>query len=67
MLNNFRHVLQMANFNHWAVPLDQIPYVDKPELRIDEHESVEMPFRYIKRQDGEPSMPEVCYSDALLC
>ncbi|KAI9790856.1 MAG: hypothetical protein M1833_001739 [Piccolia ochrophora] len=39
------------------VPLNQIPYVDDPELRLDEHESTEMPFRYIKGPDGQPVMP----------
>ena len=42
-----------------AVPLKDIPYVDHPELQIDEHESTEMPFRYIKNPDGSPCMPEV--------
>ncbi|KAL9129101.1 MAG: hypothetical protein Q9175_007390 [Cornicularia normoerica] len=35
-----------------------IPYVDYPELRIDENESTEMPFRYVKNADGSPCMPE---------
>lgn len=43
-----------------AVPLDEIPYVDYPELKLDEHESTEMPFRYVKSEDGGPAMPEVC-------
>lgn len=41
------------------MPLNEIPYVDYPELRIDEHESTEMPFRYVKNADGMPVMPEV--------
>ncbi|CAD6579234.1 MAG: hypothetical protein ASARMPREDX12_009101 [Alectoria sarmentosa] len=40
------------------VPLKDIPYVDYPELQIDEHESTEMPFRYVKTVDGLPCMPE---------
>ncbi|KAI9872037.1 MAG: hypothetical protein M1830_002097 [Pleopsidium flavum] len=40
------------------VPLDRISYVDHPELRIDDHESTEMPFRYVKGHDGEPVMPK---------
>ncbi|CAD6584470.1 MAG: hypothetical protein ASARMPRED_001777 [Alectoria sarmentosa] len=40
------------------VPLKDIPYVDYPELQIDEHESTEMPFRYVKTADGLPCMPE---------
>jgi Predicted SAM-dependent RNA methyltransferase len=43
-----------------SVPLDSIPYVDYPELKLDEHESTEMPFRYVKGEDGGPVMPEVC-------
>ncbi|KAI5288399.1 Cell death protease [Ascosphaera aggregata] len=40
------------------VPLENVPYVDYPELRINEHESTEMPFRYVKNDKGEPIMPE---------
>ncbi|KAI4233593.1 MAG: hypothetical protein LQ352_008241 [Teloschistes flavicans] len=39
-------------------PLNQIPYVDHPEIRIDEHESTQMPFRYVKDTQGKPLMPE---------
>jgi ribosome biogenesis SPOUT family RNA methylase Rps3 len=41
------------------VPLSEIPYVDDPELRLDEHESTQMPFRYVKAPDGSPVMPKV--------
>jgi ribosome biogenesis SPOUT family RNA methylase Rps3 len=41
------------------VPLDRIPYIDFPELKLDDHESTQMPFRYVKRDDGKPVMPEV--------
>ncbi|KAF2490998.1 DUF431-domain-containing protein [Lophium mytilinum] len=40
------------------IPLESIPYVDHPELRINKHESTEMPFRYVKGPDGQPIMPE---------
>jgi len=40
------------------IPLDKIEYVDYPELRINKHESTEMPFRYVKGKDGQPIMPE---------
>jgi len=40
------------------IPLDSIPYVDHPELKINKHESTEMPFRYVKGHDGKPIMPE---------
>lgn len=36
-----------------------VPYVDHPDLKINEHESTEMPFRYVKGDDGKPVMPEV--------
>ncbi|KAL8725998.1 MAG: hypothetical protein Q9166_007000 [cf. Caloplaca sp. 2 TL-2023] len=38
--------------------LDDIPYVDYPEIRVDEHESTEIPFRYVKDAHGNPVMPE---------
>ena len=41
------------------IPLEEIPYIDNPELRVDEHESTEMPFRYVKDKEGKPVMPEV--------
>lgn len=34
--------------------------MDHPELKINEHESTEMPFRYVKGEDGQPVMPKVC-------
>lgn len=43
----------------WVVPLDRIPYVDFPELKLDEHETTEMPFRYVIDASGKPIMPEV--------
>jgi ribosome biogenesis SPOUT family RNA methylase Rps3 len=39
--------------------LDQIPYIDHPEIVINKHERTEMPFRYVKSKDGKPIMPEV--------
>lgn len=38
--------------------LNDIPYIDFPELKLDEHESTEMPFRYVADQDGKPIMPQ---------
>ncbi|KAI1273762.1 DUF431-domain-containing protein [Xylaria sp. FL0933] len=38
--------------------LNMVPYIDHPELKINEHESTEMPFRYVKGDDGNPVMPE---------
>ncbi|KAL2111525.1 hypothetical protein VUR80DRAFT_9879 [Thermomyces stellatus] len=40
------------------VPLDQVPYDDFPELKFNNNESTEMPFRYVKGNDGKPIMPE---------
>ena len=39
-------------------PLDKIPYVDFPELQLEDHESTEMPFRYVSDKQGRPIMPE---------
>jgi ribosome biogenesis SPOUT family RNA methylase Rps3 len=41
------------------IVVDKIPYVDFPELKLDEHESTEMPFRYVVDGDGRPIMPAV--------
>jgi ribosome biogenesis SPOUT family RNA methylase Rps3 len=48
------------------VELDQIPFVDFPELKLDRHETTQMPFRYVKGSDGKPVMPEVRKSHASL-
>ncbi|KAK6354812.1 hypothetical protein TWF696_003944 [Orbilia brochopaga] len=40
------------------IPLDEIPFVDFPELKISKNETTEMPFRYVKNEDGTPVMPE---------
>ncbi|KAK3392151.1 SAM-dependent RNA methyltransferase [Sordaria brevicollis] len=39
-------------------PVDKIPYVDHPELKFSEHESTQMPFRYVTDKDGKPIMPD---------
>ncbi|KAF2461496.1 SAM-dependent RNA methyltransferase [Lineolata rhizophorae] len=38
-------------------PLEGIPYVDYPEIKVNRHESVEMPFRYVQGDDKAPVMP----------
>ncbi|KAH8670854.1 SAM-dependent RNA methyltransferase [Xylariales sp. PMI_506] len=38
--------------------LTTIPYLDHPDLKFNEHESTQMPFRYVKGSDGKPIMPE---------
>ncbi|KAF2117867.1 SAM-dependent RNA methyltransferase [Lophiotrema nucula] len=40
------------------VPVDKVPYIDHPELKINKNESTQMPFRYVKGKDGQPIMPE---------
>ncbi|KAJ6261342.1 hypothetical protein Dda_4012 [Drechslerella dactyloides] len=40
------------------IPLNEIPFVDFPELKISKNETTEMPFRYVKNEDGTPVMPE---------
>lgn len=42
-----------------AVALDKVPYLDFPELKFSANESTEMPFRYVKGDDGQPIMPAV--------
>ncbi|KAJ6440391.1 ATP-dependent RNA helicase DBP5 [Purpureocillium lavendulum] len=39
------------------IPLDKVPHVDFPELKFNEHESTEMPFRYVVDEAGNPIMP----------
>jgi len=48
--------------NHISAPLQDVPYVDFPELKFNEHESTQMPFRYVKAEDGMPIMPKVSIS-----
>ncbi|KAI1341431.1 DUF431-domain-containing protein [Xylariaceae sp. FL0016] len=38
--------------------LNKIPYLDFPDLKFNEHESTQMPFRYVEGKDGKPIMPE---------
>lgn len=51
--------LPSTSINNSVVNLDDIQYVDYPELRINKNESTEMPFRYVKGKDGQSIMPEV--------
>ncbi|KAI0015136.1 SAM-dependent RNA methyltransferase [Xylariomycetidae sp. FL0641] len=37
--------------------LDKVPYLDFPDLKFNEHESTQMPFRYVAGTDGKPVMP----------
>lgn len=39
--------------------LEKIPFVDHPEIRVDEHESTEMPFRYVLDSNKQPIFPNV--------
>ena len=38
--------------------------MDFPELRFNEHECTEMPFRYVTDKDGKPIMPKVTSAQA---
>lgn len=38
--------------------LNMVPYVDHPELKFNDKESTQMPFRYVTDKDGKPIMPE---------
>jgi ribosome biogenesis SPOUT family RNA methylase Rps3 len=42
-----------------AERLEEIPYIDFPELRLSKHESTQMPFRYVQDSNGAPIMPHV--------
>lgn len=53
-----RRSVRNAN-GYFLVPLDQVPYVDRPSIEFSKGESVEMPFKYVKGKDGKPVMPEV--------
>ena len=54
-----------------AEPLDEIPYVDRPDIEIPAtadttngagpSESVSMPFKYVEGGDGEPILPDVSF------
>ncbi|KAA8907862.1 SAM-dependent RNA methyltransferase [Sphaerosporella brunnea] len=37
--------------------LGEIKYVDYPTLKVNKHESTEMPFRYVADENGNPVMP----------
>jgi hypothetical protein len=39
-------------------PLDQIPYVNRPDISFGGGASVEMPFKYIATSSGEPILPK---------
>jgi len=42
--------------------LEKIPYIDHPEIKVDEHESTQMPFRYVTDANGQGIFPEVSLS-----
>ena len=41
------------------VPLAEIKYADNPQIRINKHETTELPFRYMVDDDFMPIMPQV--------
>ncbi|KAF8523693.1 SAM-dependent RNA methyltransferase [Hysterangium stoloniferum] len=42
---------------HNKTPLHEIPYIDFPTITFNARESVEMPFRYIADEEGQPTLP----------
>lgn len=52
--------ITIGQTNDSTVPLENIQYIDYPEILINEHERTEMPFRYVRGDDGQPIMPQVC-------
>ncbi len=38
--------------------LEDIEWIDNPEIKVSRVESVEMPFRYVKGADGKIIVPE---------
>ncbi len=50
----------MPSLTNPTAPLNEVPSVDFPELKFNEHESTQMPFRYVTDRDGNPIMPKVC-------
>lgn len=47
--NCFRSLF-CAHFFFLLVPLNEVPYIDYPEIFFSRHESVTMPFRYIAEE-----------------
>lgn len=41
-----------------VVRLEDVPFVDDPEIKVDKYETTQMPFRYVKNEKGEPIIPE---------
>lgn len=39
------------------IPLNALEYVDRPEIKLGKKETVELPFRYLKK-DGVPQLPK---------
>ncbi len=44
--------------------MNKIEYIDHPEIKVDEHESTVMPFRYMLDGKRQPILPEVTLSRA---
>lgn len=39
------------------IPLDDLKFVDRPEIWLSKRESVTLPFRYLVNEKGEPKLP----------
>lgn len=59
LLPSTHRTRSIADVSRVPVPLADIIFVDNPELRVDQHESTEMPFRYMADEKGMPIMPDV--------
>jgi len=62
---NFPKLFLRVELKKIAVALENIPYIDNPEFKINEHESTEMPFRYVTDKSGKPILPEVSSREVL--
>ncbi|GAA5989565.1 hypothetical protein JCM11641_004599 [Rhodosporidiobolus odoratus] len=41
-----------------SVPFSELPFINHPTIKFNEHESVDMPFRYLTDDKGEPILPD---------
>lgn len=46
-----------------TAPLDRISYIDRPDIEIAKGETISMPFKYVKGDDGKPILPKVSQTD----
>lgn len=51
-------VLVAQNVLEGQTPLDKLVFVDRPEIKLGKKEVVEMPFRYLVNDEGNPKLPD---------